>query len=792
MRQIELQISESNGDSLGVLELENFKDFALTLTKAIGDINDFTKRKSTYSLDFDLPRTQVNNQILFGVANVNGVNESLKLVGRKNCRILVDKNQISYGFIRIYESKYKDSYKANFTGGNGDWVELLSNKYLNQLPWVSQLNSGTTTASETFSQLRIDAVNALDSDSVDIVYPYVIRDNISEGDVSALRPQLYVRSVIKRMFESIGYTTTGGFLDSDFIKGSTVGATVFKGVTIDPAFIFTNSNDVVQASRLEAITTTATFPIANNVGEAGGGAIRLVNKLSGYWDDEIQDTANAFDPVTSTYVAPNSGVFEMTLKYGAVVFEYDTFNNNNWLNYDINASNPSIKNPPQIALVMVANNISTSIIDGTIIAQSPLFLLPTDVTISGSVLAGDNITAWIQITDTASGFTSTFTVLNAPSLDKWRFWVGLDANLSIQPKSSIALGDVYGINSQLIENVSTLELLQDFKNQYNLYFTPNYISKTIAIETRDEFYQNIGSAENITEAVDLSKSIVINSDLTYKQQLSFQYATDSKDKFLEEWQKINNRTYGEYIHDFGPDYIQGKTTLKLKHIAPTIQKTMPVDNIVTSVIRREWEDVKEPLSINSDYKIRTFQIVQSQQFNVDGSARRVSSPLIVTVALMESFGNVQCFNDYKLTYNGVNGLFERYFAKTMANIEDKRQVDLFLKMPLYKFRTLDFSKPVYIDASISEIQGYYIIEEVKGYKLESLEPVKVRLLKFKNYQPVTVDPSQKTNINENTQNAQTPTFAPIQFVLNEGTPTETFVDVYDNDNSGNFLPLYFD
>ena len=791
MRQIELQISESNGTSLGVLELENFKDFALTLTKAIGDINDFTKRKSTYSLDFDLPKTQVNNQILFGVANVNGVNESVKLIGRKNCRILVDKNQISFGFIRIYESRYKDSYKANFTGGNGDWVELLSNKYLNQLPWVTEINTGTTSASETFSQARIDTVNALDSDSVDIVYPYVIRDNISEADVSALRPQLYVRSVIRRMFESIGYTVTGGFIDTLFIKGTTVGASVFKGVTIDPAFIFTNSDDAVQATRFEGVTTTVTYPTTNNVGEDGG-AVRLVNKLNGYWDDEIQDTANAFTPASSVYTAPNSGVFDVKLKYGNFLFQYDQFNNGNWIDYNTGAINPSIMHPPEITLTLVKNNVSTSVIDGVILIEGISFLLPTDITLSAPLLAGDELTVWVKINDTASGFTSTFAVLNAPSLDHWRFWVGLDANLSIQPKSSIVLGDIYGINSQLIENVSTLELLQDFKNQYNLYFTPDYISKTIAIETRDDFYQNIGASENITDLVDLSKPITINSDLTYKQQLSFKYANDSKDKFLEEWQKINNRTYGEYIHDFGSDYIQGKTTLQLKHIAPTIQETMKVDNIVTSVIRREWDDAKEPLSINNDYKIRTFQIVQSQQFNTDGSARRTASPLVVTVALMESYGNVQCYNDYKLTYNGIDGLFERYYAKTMANIEDKRQVDLSLKMPLYKFRTLDFSKPVYIDSSISEIQGYYVYEQVKGYKLEEFTPVKVRLLKFKNYQPVTVDPSQKTNINQNTQNAQTPTFTTIQYIINEGTPSEAFVDVFDTDNSGNFLPLYFD
>jgi hypothetical protein len=159
---------------------------------------------------------------------------------------------------------------------------------------------------------------------------------------------------------------------------------------------------------------------------------------------------------------------------------------------------------------------------------------------------------------------------------------------------------------------------------------------------------------------------------------------------------------------------------------------------------------------------------------------------------MEAYGNVPTYNDLKLTYNGDNGLFETYYAKTVANIEDKRQVELYLKMPLYKFRTLDLSKPVYVDWTIPEIQGYYIYEEVKSYKLDEFAPVKVRLLRFKNYQPVDVDSTQKTNVNANTDAGQVEDFEQIQYIFDEGTGSESYVDVFDESNSGSFLPLYYD
>jgi hypothetical protein len=778
MREIQLQILDSSNSSLGVIELENFQDFPLTLTKAIGDLNDFTQRKTTYSLDFDLPKTQNNNQILFGIANVNGVSNSLNLLGRKRCNILVDSVQIAYGFIRIYESKYKDSYKANFTGGNGDWVELLSNVYLNQLEWTAETNSGTINATETFSLARIDVINGLDSDTSDIIYPKVIRDTIAVLDSRYVRPQIYVRSIIKKMFAKIGYTVNSSFLDGEFMKGTTVGSTVYKGVTVDPNFIFTNSEERIDASRAEENTSVG-FQIPYVIGNVNASTNRISSKLEGWWNEEVQDSANAFNSALSTYTAPFSGSYDVSLKLGEYRYAFDFRDNGDFtLLFPRSFAEQTIdvQRPPSIKILIVKNNLSSSIIDGEILEEQKKEL-PRDGKFRVNLLEGENITVWIEIK--ADGTMKGKDQLPY-TISRTRFWLGLDSNLSVQPSSGIVVGDEYTINKQLAENVSCMELLQDFKIQYNLYFQPDFTSKSILIEPRDLFYQSIGSADNITDLVDLSKSYTVNSDRTYQRELAFKYAKDSKDGYLEEWQKINNRIYGEYIHNFGSNYIQGKRTVKLKLIAPTIQKTVESsNNFSTSVIRRKYNEEDEPKGINNDYSMRTFQIVQiSSSFQ--------------TIALMEGYGGFSTYNDLQLTFNGLKGLFATYYAKTMANIEDKRQVDLYLKMPLYKFRNLNFSKPVYIDFTIPELQGYYIYEQVKGYKLDEFTPVKVRLLRFKSYTPVVVDPSQKTNINQNTSTGQGETFEQIQYVFNEGTGSEILQDVFDTNNSGSLLPLYYD
>jgi hypothetical protein len=793
MREIKIEILDNNDVYLGDLQLENFKDFPLSLTKGIGDINNLTKRQAVYSLDFDVPVTQNNNKLLFGVAYVNTSGDSLDALSKNKCRILVDGNQIEYGFIRIFEHTVNDTYKATFTGGNGDWVEQLSNVYLNQLPWVAESNSGTVTATETFSSSRINAVNLLDSDSVDIFYPYIERNIVSPTDTKYLRPMLYARSVVKRMFEKIGYTVDGSWIDSDDLEPND---SDFRGLLLDPAFKFINDDETVESTRINVTPSTGSYLTAYALGNDGVGGITNVSKYNAYFDDETFDVGNNWTPATSTYTAPRNGTFLINFSVGGYAYFYDANDTGSLSFYgDFDAQGIS-KKPPSISFLVVRNNVSATSIDGEILFESNTGNAPSNFVVQTGLSNSDELTIWWRINDDASGFTGSQSHLNAPSLDNWQYYHGSDSTIKIQIDNEIDLGQEYQINGQLGENLSCVEILQDLKTMFNLYFSTNYLSKKVTIETRDNYYQNIGQAENITSIVDLSKKINIDSKRKYRKELKFKYAEDSSDGYLAKWQKINNRTYGEYTHDFGDNYEQGVDVIETKLIAPTIQKVISPNgaNIVSSVIRREWDETKEPSDINQDYKIRAFYGVVKQQFNEDGTARRTVSPLVVESAMMESFGNVSTESSKQLTFNGSNGLFSRFYAKTIANIEDLRKVELYLKMPLYKFRALDLSKPVYIDWSIPQLQGYYIIEEVSNYKIESFDPVKVRLLRFKNYDAVDVDTTQKTNINENTAGGQTgDNPQPIYYIFDEGTSNESYEIVYDIENgSGNLEPLYYE
>lgn len=792
MREIQLILLDSSDNYLGTLDLEKFSDFPLSLNKGIGNINDIAKRESVYSLDFEIPKTANNLRLLFGANYVNASGNSLKCLKKNKCRIIVDGNQIETGLIRIYSSEVDGMFSANFTGGNGDWVEDLSGVNLNELEWKALNNTGTTNASELYNDFRINTVNSLSVDNIDIVYPIIERnvgakyDNGTSGN--ATRPQLYLRNVIIRMFEKIGRTVESNFLESDWVKGVTVGSTKYKGLSIDPAFNFTVDQDVIDATRVQAVTTETLLNTDYSLGEDGAGGVRTQTKYGGYFDNEILDASNLFTPATSKFVAPSSGTYVLNFDSGDFQWRYNS--GGIWAQFTYTAP-PTTVRPPQVIIKVVINNTSETVIDGTVIydqSSTGVVQVPGGrLNLNISLSAGDVVTVWYEMIDDAFGFPDA--TRNAPSLDIWRFFLGLDAQFEIQQKAEILDGNTYGINSHIPKDIDCLTLLQDFKLMFNLYFSYDSLTKKIRIEPRDDYYQNLGASENITQLIDLSKGIVIDSQNEYSRFLEFRYKADSKDKYLQRWEEINDRIYGQYKHDFGEDYEKGTILYETKYLSPTIQ-TVTKDNIVTSVIRREWDDALEPLEINKGYNIRVFQVIQKRQYDSAGQPRRILEPITVTVGLMESFGEVETLNDYKLTFNGDGGLVDRFYGKTIANIEDFRRVECYIKMPLYKFRSLDLSRPVFVDYSIPQIQGYYIIEKVENYSLVNDDLVKVRLLKYKDYAPIVIDPSQRTNINENANNQQGTEPEYLYFVFDEGLATEYIEPIYDEDNGGGIQFLY--
>ena len=95
MQEITIRLYD-NSVYLGVLELSEFSDFGLKITKSISDLSDLSKRNTSYSLDFDIPNTPNNNKVLANVKNINKYDNEVK---KLQARIYVNENFVDGGVL---------------------------------------------------------------------------------------------------------------------------------------------------------------------------------------------------------------------------------------------------------------------------------------------------------------------------------------------------------------------------------------------------------------------------------------------------------------------------------------------------------------------------------------------------------------------------------------------------------------------------------------------------------------------------------------------------------------------
>ena len=804
MRELQILILDLVGNQLGELDLTDSDDFALKLTKSIASINDLGRRNTSFSLDFDAPQTKNNNKLLNGLRFAT---TSKEILGQKPCSIIVDGNQVDRGFLYPFQSEFDGMYKLVFKGLNNDWVEQLRDVELNQLNWIDYLTQvKSEDATELFTGARIGALSTQNSTTADLIYPYLNRNN--GGAAIHFRPQLHLRSIVLAMFEKIGYTVSSNFLESDLIKGLQGAALNYPdaygnlydhlGLSVDPAFQMTREQQDLVGQLLEQKTSNIIVPSSSpqswnpttflgNMVDYPAVTIRNFYRFPTHINQTIQDNFGRFDSSKSEFTVGLSGTYSLEFFFN-FTFAYWDDNLTLWQLYQtittVNDPNYvanqmvgwTTKRPPNFKWHIVKNNTSDTAIDGQTIYT---FENPTGQRLvhhqqkEHAFISGDKISVFLELINDATGFHPSSQPKDAPSLDRWRVRIENDSTLKIVPKQDVQLGDTFRINSHIPDGIKCITLLQDFKTMFNLYFDVDVNRKIVFIEPRDSFYT--GVTEDITEIVDLSNAPVLNYLTSYKNEIVFKYNPDSKDKYLDQWNKINDKTYAELKYLLGNNerFEKGQSTFKTSLISPTIQGPLNgTTNIFTSVVKEEYLDADNAAKpVNKNYAPRVFQLISGRQYDTAGVPRRTTSPLVVLAAAMEDYGNTPTFEGRKLTFNAERGLVWDYYRKTLANIEDTAVLTIKLNLTLTKFNAWDLKKTYYISEP-AEIAGYYITDSIKNFNVTKETLTTVTLVKFKDFTPVTIQ-GGVGNVNVITQT--TPQPQPILCTVNGA-----IVDCLDN------------
>ena len=94
MNEVVIRILDSTNNVLGDLDLENFNDFPLVITKGIVNLDNLKSRTGTYTKTFKAPNTKNNSNLLSNVDNINSRKDYRDALGRKPCIIMVNGNEV--------------------------------------------------------------------------------------------------------------------------------------------------------------------------------------------------------------------------------------------------------------------------------------------------------------------------------------------------------------------------------------------------------------------------------------------------------------------------------------------------------------------------------------------------------------------------------------------------------------------------------------------------------------------------------------------------------------------------
>lgn len=763
VREVELKIIENNAVS-GSLELSDFSDFSFTLTKGISDINSMNVRSGTYSLNFNIPATKANNVLLGFLDHINTKGKA-DILTRKDCVVFVDGLQVETGQIKVELSDSKGVYKGTFFGKNTDWLIALADINMNQLDWRDAVT--------TFDSATIGALLNSDVDSNDINYPYVDR-NTGSAAVN-LRPVIYAKAFLDAAFAKIGYT-----IDSDFFETAD-----FKKLAIDFQANFEFDQDALEATELEQSVTGlndaltppnwAADTMVGNLGTPAAPNIRKFYRFPNLFDNQIKDNSGLWTQSSSEYTVQVTSLYQINLAFNYEFRGYQA-SATDWELYDQTLlGSPFNVRPPNFRWYVVDGNTSDTVIDGTILFQGEGQIQQELIFIEDEILLtqGQNVSIFLELIDDAFGMFPG-SLLNAPSLDRWSVRIKNDSAVTFIRKGTISTGDDYALNTVIPTDVSCLDLISDFKTLFNLYFLADPFRMVIKIEPRDDFYLNLSEAEDWTKLMALDKGYSLNYATNYGKTLQFRYIEDDDDKYLEEWDVINARTYGKYDQILSDRFDKADSLIQTKVLSPVIQGVM-TGNIVTSVIRNEYGDLSTFSGIQTKkYKFRLFNLIRQQQFDSAGNPRRTQSPLVVTCALSESFGNVTA--PINLNFAGSDGLFANYYAKTISNLLEGGIVTAYFNISLARYQNLNLRRPIYLSAP-EKIKGHYIVQKVNQFNVVNEKLTKVELLRLENYEPATVDTSQPGNITETIGGGQPPNIQPI-LIEETINGTNYLIDVY--------------
>jgi len=744
MNEVVIRIIDTSNNVLGDLDLTSFTDFPLVLTKGIVNLDNLKARTGTYSKTFKVPNTKNNAKLLSNVDNINSRKDYRDALNRKPCIIVVNGNQIDKGFVqvsKVLEGFELDSYELVFFGNNIDWVKGASELNLRDIIFRND--------SQIYNNSSIITANSSNSDTYDHAYPYVSRS----GD-KTYKPVYYLRSVIERGLNTLGWNINSSFLSGDLTD--ILGADIINRLVCDFDLEFIVSESDIATTKSRAELTSGTFFIP-----------KFYQYRVLFNDDTTspnEDVNGNFNVSNGVYTVPQDGTYR--IENSTVVNRGGTIA----VNYVIRVVRGGLSST-DIGSGEILDEITVTIPNGT---TGVIGTLGTQVTLS----QGDKI--------------STYVYALGSSIS-----VGNGSDINIYRKSEIEDGDTFGLAEVIPRGITLLDVINDFTRMFNIYYWTDIKTKTIYFEPRNIFFES--TAVDWSDKLDISNKYEVDYVSTYKRDLEFKYKDLNNDNWLKGWEDANKRTYAKYKHGLPDRFGEGESIISLDLFSSSYAQRDDSGNVLdggvlnanTSPITiRLWNEyvTNKPSDEISNYNPKIYLFNYGTQTSINGESRKINylgtETTTFPYGIFETYENVT--SDINLSFTGNDGLFSTYYSSMLKNIEEGGRLIAYFNLSNTDIENLDFRKLVYINRP-SKVSGYYLVEQVIDFNPIKEGLTKVSLFKFENLGSVAIDGTQQGNNGNEEDNGNTPT--PLEFIYVEDG--SNLIEVWiENPVTGSLEPVY--
>jgi hypothetical protein len=649
-----------------------------------------------------LPAT-ANNDAIFGdwgaISNNNGDAAEFRPFSYSQGGVTLFKGQAELQSSPLQSDRYRfrsKEYKVDLYGNNADWALLLQDARLSDYEYQNQIYNQSTIVNGWYADYPSD-------DGGFTVVKWKEWEKPGKVKLEELTPFVFIRTILDKAFQSIGYRIISNFLDSEAFTR------LIHLAPLPDRYPQEFSEDY-----LNIAASTAAGP------EPFNGFVDFLTQT------KTPALLDPYDEATGVYTVPFTGFYEIT-----VFAQVTNFNDGGTGNGYVFTGQTSINSLP--------NSIPSSAFGAgvNLVAPAPYNSNETWNNTSDVVFlqAGDELRLTL-FTGAQAGVTYDYSL-------SW----------SVIGEAELTFGCPL-IYKYLLGNGKVLDMIKDLQLMFNLRFEADPLSRQVVIEPADQylyqantnvndnppteplqlrqgFYRTTGQDD--TQDFDLSRESELYNEVNVPKITQLQYITEGDtEEFLEVNQALGIYT-AQYIL---PDNRFNDTTevRELSYFAKTIcelDRDITADDSQRSVqvpLIYPQNYIEDPTASEANYEV-TPRILYFGGFRPfrDANLRwdafgNFGYPLSFMVNYQDatdfsiSFAN-ELVNDIE-----VPGLLRSFHLQDFARKRIGKRLEAFYFWDILKISALTFRDRIYFDGR------EYVLSEVDGYRPLLETPTKTVLL----------------------------------------------------------------